>query len=131
MPKIIEHPAEPYTLDEYEFEKTTLPALTDKNAEFIEAILKLDSNYAKEFAYTEPDKDFDPEEKKQNKYCGSIQYWFEEMQKDGADFSKCVLGAIISIDRSNSTHLNAATNGRVEMRTGVSSPRRKRPSPRR
>ena len=37
----------PYVLDHIEG-KDTMPALTRKNADFIEAVVRLDSNYAKE-----------------------------------------------------------------------------------
>ena len=45
-------------------------------------------------------------------------YWFNEMQ-NGGDFEKCVAGAILSIDRVNSTHLEACVNGREVIRKRI------------
>ncbi len=101
----------PYVLDYIDLENgNKILALTKKNSEFIEAVLKLDSNYSKESKITPPN------EKKQ--YVGSATHWFEQM-KNGGDFATCLLEAISAIDRSNSTHLEASINGREEARRRI------------
>ena len=115
----IEYGNGPYELDYYCCSNKKIPALTRKNADFIEAIVRLDSNYAKDFeASYKPSKDFDPVincTSSNKKYCGSTAYWFNEMTKQNCDFKRCVLGAVISIDSTNSTHLEASINGRKRM----------------
>lgn len=108
----------PYVLD-YLLGDKKRPALTRKNADFIEAIVRLDSNYAKDSYITNPDAGYDPEinaESSNGKYCGSTAYWIDEMKKPNCNFRKCVLGAVIAIDSANSTHLEAAVSGRKTMR---------------
>lgn len=112
------HNENPYVLD-YVDNEYKLPALTLKNAKFIEAVVHLDSNYAKDLEVNVPSENYDPEvnaESSQGMYCGSTAYWFNEMKKDNCNFRKCVLGAIIAIDSTNSTHLEAAYSGRKIMR---------------
>ncbi len=119
-PTII-HSNNPYVMD-YLDAKKPMPALTRKNADFTEAIVGLDSNYAKDSKPIPPDDTFDPEVNASNadkKFCGTTAYWFSEMTKSDFDFHKCLLGAIISIDTTNSTHLEAAENGRKEMRDRI------------
>lgn len=111
MPKVkIIEGANPYELDRVETSNGVV-ALTRKNADFIEAVVRLDSNYGDDLIIKEPSKGYDPEsnaQKSSKKNRGSTAYWFGEMQKPNCDFSRCVLGAIISIDITNSTHLEAA-----------------------
>lgn len=105
----------PYKLDKVD----GCAALTRKNAAFVEGIVNLDSNYAKDLAITPPDKKFDLKEHSQKSgglYCGSTAYWFNEMIKPNSDFRTCVLGAVVAMDRTNSTHLESAINGRQIMR---------------
>ena len=114
----ITHSENPYVMDMVT--GCDIAALTRKNSDFIEAVLKLDSNYKKESQYIPPHKDFklDKHASKSNRlYCGSTKFWFDEMAKDNSKYSyeECVLGAVISIDRSNSTHLETTQNGRKEM----------------
>lgn len=107
-----------YKLDYIADQKDRIPALTRKNADFIEAVVRLDSNYANDLAITGPDRGYDPEEYAENSngmYCGSTAYWFDRM-KQNSDFKRNVLGAVIAIDRTNSTHLEASVNGRIAMR---------------
>ncbi len=111
MVKIVSD-ANPYVLDKVDSstEKKKITALTKKNADFIKAVIRLDSNYGDDFVSKSPAKGYDPENAKSTnkKNRGSTAYWFYEMKKNGCDFKKCVLGAIISIDSTNSTHLEAA-----------------------
>ncbi len=114
----------PYVLDYVAGRIDKIPALTRKNADFIEAIVHLDSNYAKDLEINPPSDDYDPEsnaEASNGKYCGSIAYWFDEMKKPNCNFKKCVLGAVIAIDSTNSTHLEAAVSGRKSMRDVICS----------
>ena len=104
----------PYEL-EYE-DKIQIPALTRKNADFIKGIIKW--TYRKK----NPSKGFDPENhyaSKKKESCGTAEYWFEEMTKPNANFKKCVLGAIIAIDTTNKTHLEASNNGSKIMRDRI------------
>lgn len=108
----------PYILDYLPGDKKR-PALTRKNADFIEAVIHLDSNYAKDYYINEPSVGYDPEiyaESSNGKYCGSTAYWFNEMKTPNCNFRKCVLGAVIAIDSANSTHLEASVSGRKTMR---------------
>lgn len=110
---------DPYALDYAIKGDLRIPALTRKNARFIEAVVGLDSNYNRDAdIYSEPDKGFDVfanVSSSDNKYCGSSAYWFNKMV-NGGNFEECLLGAIISIDRTNSTHLESAIDGRTKMK---------------
>ncbi len=109
----------PYELDYRVNGKERVVALTKKNSDFIEAVVKLDSNYKKESEIVKPHKDFNPEtydENSKNMYCGSMKYWFDKIEKGEGVFKTNILGAIIAVDRSNSTHLQASENGRKAMR---------------
>lgn len=116
----------PYVLDLEELtvkRKTErIAALTKKNSDFIEAVVKIDSNYKRDMRNVPPHPDFDPENNSRDsdgKYCGSLTYWFTEMQKASANYAECVLGAVIAIDRGNSTHLEQVLDGRKKMRDRI------------
>ncbi|WBP84346.1 hypothetical protein [Mycoplasmopsis edwardii] len=99
--------------------KKLLPLLNKKNRDFIKAVLYVDSNYNLEVLNKEPDKKFmdwlnsmiSGEKEELEGYAGLSSYWFEqvmETDKNAEDeYKKAILGSIISIDRSNSTHLEA------------------------
>lgn len=110
---------DPYVRDVIEGHEH-LPALTRKNADFMEAVVRLDSTYRRDFdPNCAPDPDFDLEEDYSNskgRYCGSVAYWFNRMQSHHEEFGECVLGAVISIDSYNKTHLEATLDGRRKMR---------------
>lgn len=118
---------DPYTLDYVKGEQLCLamPALTVKNSKFIEAVIRLDSNYSKEVKEEPYDNGFDPEacpDNQKGKYCGSQKYWFNQkliVAKTEEEYKKALLGAIISIDRANSTHLMASDDGRKCMRNRI------------
>lgn len=115
---------DPYELDIITDGTMSLTALTEKNSDFIEAVVRLDSNYKKEADSNPPSQGFDPEtmtDDASGLYHGSSSYWFEEMKKASNDeaFRRAVLGAVISIDASNSTHLSAGQNGRKVMRKRI------------
>lgn len=131
----------PYVLDylvgKYHGREYKIPALTKKNRNFIEGVVKLDSNYGiDDDPESNPDRDFflnrledkeleikaikrDPELmgeiSSSGKYCGSTAYWFDQMKKGSSGYKKCLLGSIISIDRVNSTHLESSIVGRFKM----------------
>lgn len=108
-----------YVLDYVDGRNDKLPALTRKNADFIEAVVRLDPIYARDLNIVKPSKGYDPDENAESAkgmYCGSTAYWFSEMKKPDCDFKKCVLGAIIAIDSTNKTHLEASEHGRKTMR---------------
>lgn len=119
MPVSIITNENPYVLDCVDGRTDKLPALTRKNADFIEAVVHLDSNYAKDGEINEPSPGYEPEDNAESSdgmYCGSTAYWFNEMRKPDCNFRRCVLGAVIAIDSTNSTHLEAAILGRKSMR---------------
>ena len=105
----------PYVLDYKVYNDLKIPALTRKNADFVEAVVGLDSNYNRDAdVNAKPDDDFDVFQNTSSssgKYCGSSAYWFYKMEH-GGNFEECLLGAIISIDRTNSTHLESGVDGR-------------------
>lgn len=115
----IEENKNPYVLDFAICGDLRIPALTRKNADFIEAVVGLDSNYNRDTDINaEPDKGFDVFKNVTSsggKYCGSPAYWFYHME-NGGSFEECLLGIIISIDRSNSTHLESADDGRTKIK---------------
>lgn len=113
----VERSDNPYVLD-YIVGKGTMPALTRKNADFIEAVVRLDSNYAKDILYNPPSYGYDPElnvSDSKGRFCGSSEYWFTEMKKNKQDYYRCLLGAVIAVDTTNSTHLEACENGRKQI----------------
>lgn len=116
--KIQYFPSNPYKMDMIIKEKNNIAALTEKNAQFIEAVVSLDSNYRRESMIVEPDDGFDIESHSINsegKYCGSTKYWFNRMESNPNEYELCIQGAVISIDRSNPTHLETTNNGRKLM----------------
>lgn len=116
---VIETNSNPYILDYAVGGGLKVPALTRKNADFIEAVVGLDSNYNRDADIdSAPDDGFDPfvnVSSSGGKYCGSSAYWFHKME-NGGNFEECLLGAIISIDRTNSTHLESAIDGRLKIK---------------
>ena len=116
---IQEYSDQPYILDRF-LDPHCLPALTAKNAKFIEGIIALDSNYAGDYDENKKpeEDDFDPEAEPNNpgSHCGSVAYWFHQMKQGQYTFSQCILGAVIAIDLTNSTRLGATINGRIQMR---------------
>ena len=111
----------PYELDTFQLDSKKIPDLTKKNVNFIEGILKIDSNYKRESEKTAPDEGFNPEvhySSSKGKYCGAMNYWFEKIKED-KNFEKNILGAVIAVDSSNSTHLQVSKNGRMEMKKRI------------
>lgn len=99
-----------------------IPALTEKNRDFIEAVVKLDSRYGKEAIINKPSDDvlkdfqllsehtefegnnlsFSIVPGKDN-YLGSTHYWFDAIKNNlNNDFCN-ILGALYNINLTNST----------------------------
>lgn len=118
----LETSSNPYIMDYILYINNKIPALTRKNADFIEAIVRLDSNYAKESIIVPPTEGFNPEinySGSKGMYSGSIAYWFHAMRQEIYPFPTALLGAIIAVDRSNSTHLESSISGRLSMRDRI------------
>jgi len=84
-----------YDLDYLKESKLT--ALTKKNSDFIEGIIKLDSNYG-------PDLD-------ENKR-GSTAWLCKNIKNDNITFKEFIKKIVPQIDKTNSTHLQACVDGR-------------------
>lgn len=93
----------PYKLDLIRIGKHTIAELSKKNANFIEAIVSIDSNY-------QGDDDKTNEE--------GTAYWFNEMLdlKSIFPYKYCLEKCIEIIDNHNSTHLEATNDGRNNMK---------------
>lgn len=79
--------------------RKAIVALTRKNADFLNAVVRIDSRYSKVFNYNNENV---------------IKNLFDKMQS-GGEFEGLVFDAISEIDRTNSTHLEAAVDGRKIM----------------
>lgn len=92
----------PYKLDLIRFGKHTIAELSKKNANFIEAIVSIDSNYQGDDDKTNED---------------GTAYWFNEMlnSKSAHSYKDCLKKCIEIIDNHNSTHLEATKDGRKNM----------------
>lgn len=93
----------PYKLDLIRIGKHTIAELSKKNANFIEAIVSIDSNY-------QGDDDKTNEK--------GTAYWFNEMlnSKTIHPYEYCLEKCIEIIDNHNSTHLEATKDGRNNMK---------------
>lgn len=72
----------PYVLDAVD-DPSRMVALTRKNADFIKAVIRLDSNYGDVSVVQSPSTEFDPENgsnSSNKKNRGSVAYWFGEMK---------------------------------------------------
>ena len=118
---IIKENKDPYKMDMAEAENgyTEVTALTKKNSKFIEAVVALDSNYGSDDMLLVPDYGFNPirDISSSKKECGSTRYWFTFMKNNHTEEEDkhSVYGAVIAIDRTNSTHLESAVEGRKKM----------------
>lgn len=111
---------DPYILDylydeELEIE---IPSLTKKNSLFLEAVVRLDSNYGndaqpnscgKNFLNVLEDNTNFSQRPGNDNYVGSTRFWFESMQGNSdscsnkVDFGTCLKGALHNINLTNST----------------------------
>ncbi len=97
--EIITNNSNPYKLDKIR-NYPDLAALTRKNADFIEAVVCLDSNYS-------IDSD--------NINKEGASYWFKRMLDSPDEYEECLKKSIEKIDRTNNTHLESTINGRTKM----------------
>lgn len=88
----------PYVLDKTKYMNEV--ALTRKNADFIEAVVELDSNYRN-------DRDTNNET--------SAAYCFKQMLIEPNRYEAYLKNSIDVIDRTNSTHLESTIDGRKKM----------------
>ena len=88
----------PYKLDKTKYKEEV--ALTRKNADFIEAVVELDSNYK---------NDSDINNKK------TAAYGFNQMLIEPNNYETYLKNCIDEIDRTNSTHLESTIDGREKM----------------
>jgi len=107
----------PYILDTFIYNGISYPALTRKNADFVNAIIKLDSNYKDDFINKKPSDSFKLDDKSTHHFfSGSTEYWFNLIiNSNSSNFKDYLYGLVIAIDRFNSTHLESSINGRIEM----------------
>ncbi|MBE6422869.1 hypothetical protein [Succinivibrio dextrinosolvens] len=128
MFKLKDYKEEPYVLDVMVSctgeETIKIPALTEKNRNFIEAVVKLDSRYGKENNENgEPNKKAKEKLKKlaessnypfgkdlkfsldeeDNKYIGTTHYWFKQIKENKENNFINILGALYNINLTNST----------------------------
>lgn len=96
-------PSNPYKLDLIKVDKYTIAELSKKNANFIKAIVSIDSNYQRD-------------DNKTNEK--GTAYWFNEMLNKSSTYSYeyCLEKCIEIIDNHNSTHLEATKHGRNNMK---------------
>lgn len=104
-----------YMIDTCMYENKALVVLSFENVCKIEAMIKNDSKYGKA-----SDKSAGP----RGSYLGSTAYWFNQMKpllddlsipSDDEKWEEVVKEVVCSIDRENSTHLNADGVGRDEI----------------
>lgn len=107
-------------IEEVVFQQKTLAKLTRDNVAIVEAMIRNDS------AYIHSTKvDAEPVNNKYGavKYGGSSAYWMTLLKKVLLDkdyegsftYEQIIKGAVESVDRENSTHLNADKCGRQEI----------------
>lgn len=104
-----------YMIDTYMYENRTLVVLSFENVCKAEAMIKNDSKYGKAS---------DENAGRRGSYLGSTAYWFNQMKpllddlsipSDDEKWKEVVKEVVCSIDRENSTHLNADGVGRDEI----------------
>lgn len=98
--------------------KIKIPSLTKKNSLFLEAVVRLDSNYGndaqpypcgKNFLNVLEDNTNFSQKPSNDNYVGSTRFWFESMQENSKscsnelDFNICLRGALHNINLTNST----------------------------
>lgn len=99
------------------YKGTKIVELTPNNVYTVMAIINLDSNYQKA-----ADEDIIPIKEKGDKSenynrGGSSAYWFKQLKEsvDSTKYEEIICNCVNSVDRENSTHLNADGVGRKEI----------------
>ena len=103
-------------IDEVIFNGNKLAKLTRDNVAIVEAMIRNDSAYIRS-----SDVNAVPDPKR--KYCGSSAYWMTLLKRvlicnaydSTYTYNEIIKGAVESVDRENSTHLNADKCGRKEI----------------
>lgn len=110
-----------YMIDTCMYENMTLIVLSFENACKVEAMIKNDSKYGRAS---------DENAGRKGSYPGSTAYWFNQMKllledssisSDDERWKEVVEKVVCSIDRENSTHLNADGVGRDEITKRIAS----------
>lgn len=107
-------------IEEVSFKGKTLAKLTRDNVAIVEAMIRNDSAYIHS---TDVSADPVPNRKGDVKYGGSSAYWMTQLKNvllgNASDslytYDEIIKGAVESVDRENSTHLNADKCGRQEI----------------
>ena len=107
-------------IEEVVFQDKTLAKLTRDNVAIVEAMIRNDSAYIHS---TDVNAAPTYNRKGEIKYGGSSAYWMTQLKAailaDGSDsvysYEDIIKGAVESVDRENSTHLNADKCGRKEI----------------
>lgn len=107
-------------IEEVVFQNKTLAKLTRDNVAIVEAMIRNDSAYIHS---TDVNAAPTYNRKGEIKYGGSSAYWMTQLKAailaDGSDsvysYEDIIKGAVESVDRENSTHLNADKCGRKEI----------------
>jgi len=107
-------------IEEVIFQNKTLAKLTRDNVAIVEAMIRNDSAYIHS---TDVNAAPTYNRKGEIKYGGSSAYWMTQLKTvllgDGSDsvysYEDIIKGAVESVDRENSTHLNADNCGRQEI----------------
>ena len=99
--------------------------LTLDNVARVEAMIQNDSAYIRAFDKNAGPKRYPKKQTEEFKYGGSTAYWVMQLKNilidgrptsdDNYSFEDTVKYLVASIDRENSTHLNADGNGRTEI----------------
>ena len=106
-------------LKEIDYHGTKIVELTIDNVAIVEAMIQENSSYMKSI-----DKEAGPKYNKNNKiiYGGSSAFWMTMLKKVLINkenvkytYEQLIKGAVESIDRENSTHLNSDSCGRCEI----------------
>lgn len=109
-----------YMIDTCMYENMTLVVLSFENVCKVEAMIKNDSKYGKAS---------DENAGRRGSYRGSTAYWFNQMKlllkdssipSDDERWKEVVEKVVCSIDRENSTHLNADGVGREQIANRIS-----------
>lgn len=107
-------------IEEITFQGKTLAKLTRDNVAIVEAMIRNDSAYIHS---TDVDAEPDKNKKGEVKYGGSSAFWMTLLKRVLRDnisdssytYEEIIKGAVESVDRENSTHLNADKCGRQEI----------------
>lgn len=114
-----------YIIKTVEYNGEKLVELTLDNVARVEAMIQNDSAYIRAFDKNARPERYPRKQTEEFKYGGSTAYWATQLKNiliegkttssDCYSFEDVVKYLVASIDRENSTHLNADGNGRAEI----------------